>query len=111
MPTIQKEISVGAGLVNDNMLSGSAFEYMRSNGIVSAAVSAAATGTFITINSGPDIVCEEAPPNVSTIFPLVPDNFVFNWGAAAGDRLVIRVRNPTGGAVIHRCIVNIQYTR
>lgn len=111
MPTIQRETSVAAGAVNDNLLSGSAFEYMRNNGIVSAGVVAAATGTFLTIQSGPDIVLEESAPMVLTTMPIIPDHFFYNWGAAAGDRLVVRVRNPTGGAVIHRAVVNIQYTR
>jgi hypothetical protein len=43
--------------------------------------------------------------------PIIPDHFYYNWGAAPGDRLVFRVRNPTGGAVVHRLVANIQYTR
>lgn len=111
MPSIQKETSVAAGAVNDNLASGSAFEYMRGPGIVSAAVVAAATGTFLTIQSGPDIVLEESAPMVLTTMPIIPDHFYYNWGAAGGDRLVFRVRNPTGGAVVHRLVANIQYTR
>lgn len=111
MPSIQKEVSVASGAVNENLLSGSAFEYMRGPGIVSAAVVAAATGSFLTINSGPDIVLEESAPMVLTTMPIIPDHFYYNWGAAGGDRLVLRVRNPTGGAIIHRAIVNVQYTR
>lgn len=109
MPTIQKETSIAAGAVNDNLLSGSAFEYMRGNGVVSAGVVAAATGTFITIQSGPDVILEESPPMVLTTMPIVPDHFFYNWAAAAGDRLLIRARNPTGGAVVHRVVANIQY--
>lgn len=109
MPTIQKETSIAAGAVNDNLLSGSAFEYMRGNGVVSAGVVAAATGTFVTIQSGPDIILEESPPMVLTTMPIVPDHFFYNWAAAAGDRLLIRARNPTGGAVVHRVVCNIQY--
>lgn len=111
MPTIQKETSVAVGAVADNLASGSAFEYMRGPGIVSASVVAAATGTFLTIQSGPDIVLEESPPMVLTTMPIIPDHFYYNWGAAGGDRLVFRVRNPTAGAVIHRLIANIQFTR
>lgn len=110
MPTIQKEVSVGIGAVVDNLISGSAFEYMRGPGIVSAGVVAAATGTFLTIQSGPDIVLEESPPMVLGTMPIIPDHYFYNWGAAGGDRLVFRVRNPTAGAVIHRAVVNIQYT-
>lgn len=109
MPTIQKETSVAAGAVADNLLTGSAFEYMRGNGVVSAGVVAAATGSFITIQSGPDIVLEESPPMVLTTMPIVPDHFFYNWAAQAGDRLLVRARNPTGGAIIHRAVANIQY--
>lgn len=111
MPSIQKEVSVAAGDVVDNLFSGSVFEYMRAPGIVSAAIVAAATGTFVTINSGPDVILEESPPMVLTTMPIIPDHFYYTWGAAAGDRLVARVRNPTGGAVVHRAVANIQYTR
>lgn len=111
MPTIQKETAVAAGAVNDNLLSGSAFEYMRNNGIVSAGIVASATGGFLTLQSGPDIVLEESPPMVLGTMPVIPDHFFYNWGAAAGDRLVARFRNPTGGALTVRAVVNIQYTR
>lgn len=109
MPSIQKETSVGAGASNDNLLSGSAFEYARSNCIVSIGCVASATGTFITIQSGPDVVLEESPPKVSTVMPVIPDDFFYNFAATAGDRLVIRCRNPTGGAITMRAVANITY--
>lgn len=104
---IQKEVSVGAGLSNDNVFSGSAFEYMRGPSIVSIACLAAATGTFITIQLGPTILLEESPPGVNTVMPKIPDDFLYTGAAAPGDRLVLRVRNPTGGAVIHRAVAQI----
>lgn len=104
---IQKETSVAAGAVNDNLLSGSAFEYLRAPAIVSFAVVAAATGGFITIQAGPTIVLEESPPTVKTAMPTVPDDFLYQAACAPGDRLVVRARNPTGGAVIFRAVVQI----
>lgn len=109
MPSIQKETIVAAGAANDNLLSGSAFEYMRGNGVVSAGCVASVTGAFLTIQSGPDVVLEESPPMVLGTMPIVPDHFFYNWAAAAGDRLLIRARNPTGGAITLRTIANIQY--
>ena len=109
MPTIQKETSVGAGAVNDNLLSGSAFEYSRGNAIVSLGVVASATGSFVTVQSGPDIVLEESPPAVAATMPIIPDNFLYNFATGAGDRLVVRFRNPTGGAITARLVANITY--
>lgn len=107
MPVIQRETSVAAGAVVENALSGSAFEFARQNILVSMGVTAAATGTFVTINSGTDIVLEESQPYVATVFPIIPDQMFYTDVAAMGDRLVVRLRNPTGGAVIHRTLVQI----
>lgn len=107
MPVIQRETSVAAGAVNDNLLSGSAFEFLRQNSLVSIGVTAAATGCFVTIQSGSDIVAEEFPPAIQTRFPIIPDEMYYSDVGGAGDRLVIRARNPTGGAVIIRAIVQL----
>ena len=107
MPVIQKEISVGAGETVENAFSGSAFEFARQNVLVSMAVNAAATGTFVTIQSGSDIVAEEFPPAVATVFPTIPDDFYYNDVAVGGDRLVMRLRNPTAGAIVFRVIAQI----
>jgi len=104
---IQKETSIAAAGVNDNLLSGSAFEYARAPGVVSIGCVASATGGFITIQAGPTIILEESPPTVKTAMPVVPDDFLYTAAIAPGDRLVIRARNPTGGAVIFRTVVQI----
>lgn len=104
MPAIQVEASVAAGATNSNLFAGSAFEFARVRTLVALGVTAAATGTFITINSGSDVVLEESPPYVKTAFPVVPDEMFYNDVMEAGDRLRVSARNPTGGAVIHRAI-------
>ena len=109
MPTIQKETSVAAGTTNPNLFSGSAFEYPERNAIVSLGITAAATGTFTTVQAGGEVVLEESPPKVSTIMPVIPDDFALNFAVASGRRLIVAVRNPTGGAVIHRAIAQLTY--
>lgn len=107
MPVIQVETTVAAGAVNVNLLAGSAFEFLRRNALVSMGLTAAATGSFATIQSGADIVVEEFAPAVLTRFPVIPDEMYYSDVGAAGDRLVIRVRNPTGGNIVHRAIVQL----
>lgn len=104
MPAIQVEVSVAAGTSNTNIFAGSAFEYSRGRQLLSLGVNAAATGSFITIQSGADVVLEESPPYVSTLFPIVPDQMFYNDVMEMFDRLRVQVRNPTGGAIIHRAI-------
>lgn len=111
MPVIQKEVSVPANSTVENLLAGSAFEFARGPQLVSLGVTAAATGCFVTFTSGADVVLEESPPAVKTAYPIIPDEFFYSDVAAPGDRYVIRVRNTTGGAIIVRCVMQIQDVR
>lgn len=108
MPTIQKETTVAAGATT-SLFSGSAFEYPERNAIVSLGLTAAATGTFFTVQAGGEVVMEESPPIVRTAMPVIPDDFGLNFAIAQGRRLVVSVRNPTGAGVIHRAIAQLTY--
>lgn len=107
MSMIMKTVSIAAGAVNDNLVSGSAFEFARSRQVVSLGVTQAATGMFATLQSGADIIAEEFEPPILTRYPIIPDEMYFTDVMEVGDRLVIRVRNPTGGAVIARAAVQM----
>jgi hypothetical protein len=111
MSVIQKEISVGANAVVDNILSGSSFEFLRSNAIVSIGMAGSATGLVANIQSGADIVLEESPILVKTTMPTIPDDMYYNDAGVQGDRLVVRVRNTTGGALTVRAIVQFTPVR
>jgi hypothetical protein len=94
--------------VDENLLSGSAFEFARGRSFVSIGLVQSATGLFITIQAGGNVIAEEfEPPIEATAFPQTNEDFYFNFFAAAGDRLVVRARNSTGGALTARVIVQI----
>jgi len=107
MPVIQKEISIAANATNDNIISGSSFEFLRGNAVVSIGLCGSATGLVASIQSGSDIVLEEAPLLVKTTMPTIPDDMYYNDVGVLGDRLVIRVRNTTAGALTVRAVVQV----
>lgn len=107
MPVIMREVSVGAGDVNENILSGSAFEFARQNSLVSIGIAQSATGGFATINAGADVIAEEFAPPIATVYPIIPDDMYFSDVVAAGDRLVVRYRNPTAGALTVRVVAQV----
>jgi len=107
VPVIQKETSVPANAAVENVLAGSAFEFLRQNAVVSIGITGAATGLVANIQSGADIVLEESPLLVKTTMPTIPDDMYYNDVGVAGDRLVVRVRNTTGAPVIARTIVQV----
>ena len=105
MPMILIETSIAAGAVNNNLVSGSAFEFAQRRQVVSLGVAQSATGMFATIQAGADIIAEEFSLPILTRYPLIPDEFYFTDIMEPGDRLVIRVRNPTAGALTARAVV------
>ena len=107
MPVIQKEVSVAANATVDNLISGSSFEFLRGNAVVSIGLVGSATGLVASIQSGSDIVLEEAPLLVKTTMPTVPDDMYYNDVGVSGDRLVLRIRNTTAGALTVRGIVQV----
>lgn len=107
MPSIIREVSVPATSTNSNLLAGSTFEYARQRSVLSFGVTQAATGNFTTINVGSDVVVEEFPAPIATVYPIIPDDFYAQDVAEQGDRLIVQVRNSTGGALISRAVVII----
>ena len=108
MPVIQKETSVGVGLTV-SLFAGSTYEFMRRRGVVSIGCTAAATGSFITLLAGADVVLEESAPVLATVYPVIPDQMYYNDVMEIGDRIVLSARNPTAGAIIHRAIAQISF--
>ena len=107
---IQKETAV-LTLTTVDLFSDSAFLYAARNSVVSLAVEASATGTFVTIYSGGRLILEESATKVVSaagIMPLTDQAFYYNFVAAAGERLTVSVRNPTGGTVTIFAIAQIQ---
>lgn len=99
MPLIQGSASIAAGAVNDNVLQGSQFEFLPYNALLEFAINGSATGLVADVYSGQDTLAEAmAVPGVNR-FGLYPDDFSLNDVAAAGERLKVRIRNPTGGAL------------
>ena len=107
MPVIQGSVSVAANATNDNVLSGSQFEYLPYNARISFGMCGSATGLQADVYSGQDIVAESFNVNTQNRFPVVPDDFVLQDIAAAGDRLKLRARNTTAGALTLFYSVNI----
>lgn len=107
MPVIQKLLEVPANGTIDNALAGSAFEFLRRNSVVSIGITGEAAAIQATIQSGSDVVLEESGVVVETRYPIVPDEMYYNDVGAAGDRLVIRLRNTNPSDETARVICQI----
>lgn len=108
-PMILREVSIAAGAINDNLIAGSAFEFARGRGVLSIGIAAAATGCIGNIQAGADIVAEAFPLPILTRYPIVPDEFYFTDVVEQGDRIVERVQNTTGGALVVRSVTQLSF--
>ncbi len=108
MPAIFVETALLTATANNNIYSGSAFEFSRGRNVVSIGIVQSATGMFATLQAGSDIIVEEFSLPIKTTYPIIPDEMYFTDVMENGDRLVGRVRNPTGGTLTVRSVVQMQ---
>lgn len=99
MPVIQGSVSIAANAVNDNVLSGSQFEFLPYNAKVDFGLVGSATGLVLDVFSGQDTLAEAYQPNTQNRVPINPDDFTLTDVAAAGERIKVRARNTTAGAL------------
>lgn len=108
MPVIQRFLSIPANTTNENILSGSQYEFARRRAVISGGITGSAAGLIANINSGGDVIMEQFPVKVQNSYPVIPDDFVFQDVMETGDRLSIPVQNTTAGPLNVFCIVQIQ---
>lgn len=101
MPMVQVTGSVAANSVNDNVITGSQFEYVPFHAAIEFGIVGSATGLLADAYSGSDMVCEGMAVSTQNRFPVFPDDYPLTDVAAAGERLKVRIRNTTGGALTY----------
>lgn len=95
MPQIFRQRVFAAAGQDANIFTGSAFEYVRQNAVLSMSISQTVAANFVTVNIGSDVVCEEHEPQViagASVYGIIPDHFYYQDVAAAMDRLVVAMR-------------------
>lgn len=105
---IQLSTSVAANSVNDNVIAGNQFEFAPTRAIVEFGLVASATGLEIDVLIGNRSVVTRLIPSLQNRFAIYPDDFTIKSGAMQGERLIVRVRNTTGGALT--AFTTVKYT-
>lgn len=99
MPIIQNSVAILANATNDNLLTGSQFEYLPDDYSVEIGLNGSATGLLADVYSGQDILAESMLLTAQNRVPVYPDDFNLQDVAVAGERIKIRVRNTTAGTL------------
>jgi hypothetical protein len=106
MPYMSDRQSVAANAVVQNALSGKTNEFITAPSIIRFGATAAAIGAFLTILVGNEVICEDQELNSQNRMPVDPDDFNYEASGMPGDRIVVKLRNSTGAAII--CFVAVK---
>lgn len=109
MPAFLNEQVVATTVIVQNFMAGSAYEFARGVGLMSAGVAGSATGFIDNIQSGPDIVAEAFAIPILTRYPIVPDEMYFTQALRGGERIVFRGQNTSGGNLTHRLVCQLSF--
>jgi hypothetical protein len=100
--------SVAANTTIQNVLAGKSREFVSEPSVVTLSATGSAIGLFVTFIIGEEIVVDDQAIPLTNRFPIVPDDTVAQGGAFPGDRLVVKVRNSTGGALTSWVRVDVE---
>lgn len=109
MPLISSTDSLLTGVVVDNILAGSQFEFLPYDAFLEfGIVGDGVLGDFIVdVYSGQDVLMESGVISILDRMPVYPEDFSLNDAAAGGERIKIRVRNSSAGTLVVNTAVKI----
>lgn len=97
MPVMTYIASVAANTTVANALAGKSHEFIQEPSIVTIGVAGSAVGMNCSLIIGEEIVVDDQEVPVGTTLPAFPDQILAQGGATPGDRVIVKLRNTTGG--------------
>lgn len=109
MPVMTDVTTVAANATTANILSGKLHEFI--SGMAAARIrvfmTSSAGGLNASVLVGGESFMQDQEVSGAARFPLDPDDFLVEAGGFAGDRIVISLRNTTGGNLTARTRIQI----
>lgn len=99
MPIMTYVASVAANTTVANAMSGKSAEFLAEPSVVSLGVNGSAVGLMASLIVGDEIVMDDQEVGVGTTLPAFPDFILAQGGGMAGERVIVKLRNSTGGAI------------
>lgn len=102
--------AVAANVTSVNVLAGLSDEFLQGDAAITIAVVASAAGINSIFHIGGRVIIDDAPASGANRFPVIPDDIVVSGTPAlGGERLILRFRNTTAGALTVSFTVDIEY--
>lgn len=99
--------SVAANTTTANVLAGKAMEFVQEPSVVTVGIAASAVGLMATVVVGSEVVVDDQEVSSINRMPQFPEDVLAEGGAFASDRITVRLRNSTGGAITGFVKINV----
>lgn len=100
--------SVAANTTIANCMAGKSHEFITEPSVVTLSATGSAVGLYMTFIVGDEIVIEDQAIPLTNRFPVVPDDTLGQAGGFPGDRVIVKIRNSTGGALTSWARVDVE---
>lgn len=104
---IQVTGSIAANTAVDNVIQNSQYEFLPQASALEFGLVGSAAGFLADVFSGSDMLCEAMAISTANRFPIFPDDYTLTDAAAQGERIKVRLRNTTGGALTYFVAIRI----
>lgn len=99
MLTMTDRREVAANSTSTNVLTGKSHEFVPFPSVVSLYCAAEGIGLNATFLVGGVAIVDDQEVNAQNRMPIIPDDYVAQTVCRGGERLLLRFRNTTGGAL------------
>lgn len=99
--------SVAANATISNVLAGKVHEFLPEKSSVRAYLAADVVGMFASLLIGGEVVVDDQEISAANRFPIIPDDLIARGAGFGGDRLILRLRNSTAGAIVVKSLVDV----
>jgi hypothetical protein len=100
--------SIAANTTIQNILAGKSREFVMEPSVVTLSATGSAVGLLATLIIGEEIVMDDQAIPLTNRFPILPDDMLVSGGGYPGDRIVVKIRNSTGGALTSWVRVDVE---
>jgi hypothetical protein len=80
-------------------MSGKSHEFLTEPSVITIGVAGSAVGLMTSLIVGDEVTIDDQEVPVGTTLPAFPDQVLAQAGGLQGERVVVKLRNSTGGAI------------
>ena len=100
MGVITNTTTLAANTTSANLIAGQINEFLARPSVVSLFITADNPGLLATLLVGKDVVIDRQEVSDANRFPQTPEDFLDRGAGLGGERITLRLDNPTAGVII-----------